>query len=181
MANSTRWLARVVVLLCAAWYFDDSFWKQIPNAGLSDFRWYYLAAQDVARGESPYLAEGYLYPPLLACLLTPLAGLDYVPARWVWFLFSHGCLLAAAWLIWRQPGIGLDVRCHRCGRVGAGRRGWREPGAGANFSARSRRDRGANPNGRIQEIRREERSCTSLPSYLPWRHDCWSRALRSSR
>ena len=108
MANLTKWLSRAaaptVVLLCAAWYFHDSFLEQMPNAGLSDFRWYYLAAQHVARGESPYLAEGYLYPPLLACLLTPLAQLDYVPARWVWFLFSHACLLAAAWLIWRHLG-----------------------------------------------------------------------------
>jgi hypothetical protein len=99
------------VLLCAAWYFHDSFWDQMPNAGLSDFRCYYLAAQHVARGESPYLAEGYLYPPLLACLLLPLAPLDYVPARWVWFLFSHACLLAAAWLIWRHLGSDSVAAC----------------------------------------------------------------------
>jgi hypothetical protein len=108
MASLTKRLSRAapptVVLLCAAWYFHDSFLKQMPNAGLSDFRCYYLAAQHVARGESPYLADGYLYPPLLACLLLPLAPLDYVPARWVWFLFSHVCLLAAAWLIWRHLG-----------------------------------------------------------------------------
>jgi hypothetical protein len=36
--------------------------------------------------------------------LTPLAPLGYVTARWVWSLFSHACLLAAAWLIWRQLG-----------------------------------------------------------------------------
>jgi Glycosyltransferase family 87 len=92
------------VLLCAGWYLRDSFLDQMPTAGLSDFRCYYLAAQHVARGESPYLSDGYLYPPLLACALTPLAPLSYVPARWVWFLFSHICLLAAAWLTWRQLG-----------------------------------------------------------------------------
>ena len=103
--------APVVTLLCAAWYFHDSVLQQMPTASLSDFRCYYLAAQHVARGESPYLEEGYLYPPLLACLLTPLAPLDYVPARWVWFLFSHACLLAAAWLIWRHLGSDRIAAC----------------------------------------------------------------------
>jgi hypothetical protein len=111
----TKWLSRAaaptVVSLCAAWYFHDSFLDQMPNASLSDFRCYYLAAQHVVRGESPYLAEGYLYPPLLACLLTPLAPLDYVPARWVWFLFSHVCLLAAALLIWRHLGSDWIAAC----------------------------------------------------------------------
>lgn len=101
----------MLTLLCAGWYFQDSFLQQMPDAGLSDFRCYYLAAQHVARGESPYLAEGYLYAPLLACLLTPIAWLDYVPARWVWFLFSHACLLAAAWLIWRHLGSDWMAGC----------------------------------------------------------------------
>jgi hypothetical protein len=108
LASLTKWLSRVaapaIVILCAGWYLHDSFLDQMPTAGLSDFRCYYLAAQHVARGESPYLSDSYLYPPLLACLLTPLAALDYLPARWLWFLFSHACLLAAAWLIWRYLG-----------------------------------------------------------------------------
>jgi hypothetical protein len=115
MTSLRTWLSRsaapAIVLLCAAWYIHDSFLDQMPNAGLSDFRCYYLAAQRVAHGESPYLADGYLYPPLLACLLTPLARLDYVPARWVWFLFSHVCLLAAAWLIWRHLGSDRIAAC----------------------------------------------------------------------
>jgi len=111
----TKWLLRavapIVVLLCAGWYLHDSFLDQMPTAGLSDFRCYYLAAQHVAHGESPYLADGYLYPPLLACVLTPLAALDYLPARWVWFLFSHACLLTAAWLTWRYLGSGRIAAC----------------------------------------------------------------------
>lgn len=108
MASLDRWLSRtaapIAILLCAGWYLRNNFVDKFPDGSLSDFRWYHLAAQHVARGESPYLAAGYLYPPLLACLLTPLAPLDYVTARWVWFLFSHLCLLAAAWLIWRHLG-----------------------------------------------------------------------------
>ena len=102
MSPSGKWLPRAapaVMLLCAAWYVYDSLIDQAPTASLSDFRWYYLAARHVVHGESPYLSEGYLYSPLLACLVTPLAFLEYVPARWIWFLISQACLLAAAWLI----------------------------------------------------------------------------------
>jgi alpha-1,2-mannosyltransferase len=111
----TKWFfnsaAPTVMLLCAGWYVYDSFIKQMPTASLSDFRWYYLAAEHVLDGESPYLAEGYIYPPFLACLLVPLANLEYVPARWVWFLASHACLLAAAWLIWRHLGSDRLAGC----------------------------------------------------------------------
>ena len=97
---------------------------------------------------------GYIYPPLLAYLLTPLAPLPYVTARWVWFLFSHACLLAAAWLMWRalgrdwiaagsiafvwamggaapenlgwgQPGSELTLLCDRDHAQPVTRRGWR--------------------------------------------------------
>jgi len=103
--------APAAMLACAGWYVYDSFIKQMPTAALSDFRWYYLAADHVLDGESPYLSEGYIYPPFLACVLTPLAYLEYVPARWVWFLVSHACLLAAAWLIWRELGSNRLAGC----------------------------------------------------------------------
>jgi hypothetical protein len=103
--------APAAMLVCAGWYVYDSFIKQMPTDALSDFRWYYLAADHVLDGKSPYLSEGYIYPPFLACVLTPLAYLEYVPARWVWFLASHACLLAAAWLIWRELGSGRLAGC----------------------------------------------------------------------
>jgi hypothetical protein len=106
-----RAAAPAVILLCAGWYVYHSFIEQAPTASLSDFRWYYLAAQHVTHGESPYLSAGYLYPPILAYSLTPLAALEYVPARWVWFLASHACLLVAAWLIWRRLGSDRLAGC----------------------------------------------------------------------
>jgi hypothetical protein len=111
---SERWQPRAaaaVMGVCAGWYVYHSLIEQAPSASLSDFRWYYLAARHVIQGESPYLSEGYLYSPLLACLLTPIAALDYVPARWIWFLISHACLLTAAWLIWRHLGAGRLAGC----------------------------------------------------------------------
>jgi len=89
-------------LLCAAWYFYKTVWNVIPQLGRpSDFTLYYQAAQNILAGRSPFVTEGYIYPPLFACLLTPLAGLSYIAARWIWFLFSQAFLLAAAWLLWK--------------------------------------------------------------------------------
>jgi alpha-1,2-mannosyltransferase len=114
VSGAEKWLPRAapaVMILCAGWYVYHSVIQQAPTASLSDFRWYYLAARHITHGESPYLAEGYLYSPLLACLITPLAFLEYVPARWIWFLISHACLLSAAWLIWRHLGGGRLAGC----------------------------------------------------------------------
>ena len=73
--------AAVFVLACTAWYVWRAVVLPFPGANASDFSWYYLAAQHVLHGESPYLAAGYLYPSLTAFLLTPFAMLPYVPAR----------------------------------------------------------------------------------------------------
>jgi hypothetical protein len=109
--RTLRAAALLFLLLCSGWYVRDSFLAQVPDASLSDFRWYYLAAQHVLHGESPYLAAGFLYPPLLACAFMPLALLDYVPARWAWFLISHLCLLAAARITWRHLGRDWLAAC----------------------------------------------------------------------
>jgi hypothetical protein len=51
-------VALLVLRMCSGRHRRDSFLAQRPDASPSDFRWYYLAAQHVLRGESPYLAEG---------------------------------------------------------------------------------------------------------------------------
>ncbi len=78
----------------------------MPDGGPSDFKFYYLAAQHVLHGRSPFFEGGYVYPPLLACVLAPLARLSYLTARWVWFGASHAALLLAAYLLWRHLGRG---------------------------------------------------------------------------
>jgi len=92
------------VALCAIWYVKQNVLNVLPTPGLSDFRFYYYAAGRILHGESPYLIADYVYPPLLACVLVPLAGFDYYTARWIWFVFSHACFLAAAYLLWRRIG-----------------------------------------------------------------------------
>jgi len=99
-----RLLLIAFVAACAIWYSKQNIFDAIPTPGLSDFRFYYYAAQHILNGESPFLTADYIYPPLLACLLVPLAAFDYFTARWIWFVFSHACLLAAAFLLWRRLG-----------------------------------------------------------------------------
>lgn len=103
-ARARRLLLVAFVAACAIWYSKQNILDAIPTPGLSDFRFYYYAAQHILHGESPFLTADYIYPPLLACLLVPLAYFDYFTARWIWFVFSHACLLTAAFLLWRRLG-----------------------------------------------------------------------------
>jgi hypothetical protein len=116
MTLARRWqtlLALVILLFCAWRYYQNTVAIQVP--GLidtpSDFQPYYWAAQHITHGESPYLAEGYIYPPLLAFLVTPLTALDYVTARRVWFALSQLFLIAAAVLLWRSIGRDWPAAC----------------------------------------------------------------------
>ncbi|HTW64773.1 MAG TPA: glycosyltransferase family 87 protein [Bryobacteraceae bacterium] len=99
-----RLLLIIIVAACAVWYVKQNILDVLPTPGLSDFRFYYFAAQHILHGESPFLTADYIYPPLLACLLVPIAAFDYFTARWIWFIFSHACLLTAAFLLWRRLG-----------------------------------------------------------------------------
>jgi len=108
-----RWwlpLAWLLLLVSAAWYIYDNILHELPNAGRSDFTWYYLASRAILHGQSPYVSE-YNYPPLLAFLLTPICWLDYLTARWIWFVFSQLSLAAAAWLMWRRLGRDWLAAC----------------------------------------------------------------------
>lgn len=96
-----------ITLFCVVRYYDRTIARTLPvvlNGAPCDFLPYYQAAQHIVHGESPFLADGYIYPPLLAFLLTPLARLDYVVARTVWFAMSQLFLVASAVLLWRSFG-----------------------------------------------------------------------------
>jgi len=112
MSRTTKLAAIVFLLLCAAFYVYQTVVTVIPGLNdPSDFKPYYEAARNIVAGKSPFVTEGYIYPPLLACALTPLAPFSYLQARWIWFLFSQACLLAAAWLIWRASGRDWIAAC----------------------------------------------------------------------
>lgn len=81
-----------------------------PAPHQEDFGAYYLAAQALSSGFSPFDASEaerlaaaagvdqhspYIYPPLLALLLRPFAALPYAAASAVWFGLSAGAFLWA--------------------------------------------------------------------------------------
>jgi hypothetical protein len=97
----------LIVALCALIYVRTSVVAPIPTiAGPSDFFAYFHAADEILHGRSPYHDPAFFYPPLLAFLMVPLALVDYVAARWIWFGLSHLFLIGAGWLLWRGMGGG---------------------------------------------------------------------------
>jgi alpha-1,2-mannosyltransferase len=72
-----------------------------PEAYSNDFSVYYHAAREVIAGRDPYqhlLGDWtpYIYPPLLAELIVPLAFLPLPVAAYLWFLISAASIAAAA-------------------------------------------------------------------------------------
>jgi alpha-1,2-mannosyltransferase len=100
-----RFAAIAWVLFCAGWYVDRTVLRLIASlAQFSDFSFYHRAGQAILAGKTPYVDPAFMYPPVLGFLSAPLALTDYLTARWIWFLFSHVCLLASAWLVWSRLG-----------------------------------------------------------------------------
>jgi hypothetical protein len=98
-----RTIILIVLVLCVLLggvYFAS---KSGTNAEVysNDFNVYYHAGRQVLAGRDPYqnsLGEWtpYLYPPLLAELLVPLAMLPLPIAAYVWFLISAASMFSAA-------------------------------------------------------------------------------------
>jgi hypothetical protein len=105
----------------------------IPIPAQLDFATYYLAAQAISAGQSPYehasldaLADrqgdiahvAYLYPPAFAALLRPLALIPFPAANALWFGLNLACYLAGVAMLlrllsppiaWRRALLGLSL------------------------------------------------------------------------
>jgi len=77
----------------------------------SDFDVYYAAGRAALAHQSPFQDARYLYPALFAFLIAPISSLSYVGARSLWFVLSHACLLASAYMLWRYAGRKRYVLC----------------------------------------------------------------------
>lgn len=78
-AKVLPWVLGAVVAGCGA-YFAMRSYRGLPtaaNPGKGDFEHFYYAARAMMLGEDVYASHtrGYIYPPLLAMLLRPLAGI----------------------------------------------------------------------------------------------------------
>jgi hypothetical protein len=102
----------LIIALCALVYVRTNVLRPIPTLAIAtDFSAYFHAAQGILHGKSPYSDPVFFYPPLLAFLMIPLALMDYVAARWVWFAVSHLFLIGAGGLLWRSMGGGRIALC----------------------------------------------------------------------
>ena len=74
-----------------------------PQVYSNDFNVFYHAAREVLAGRDPYQHSlgawtPYLYPPMLAVLLVPMASLPLPAAAYGWFLINAVSVAAAAWM-----------------------------------------------------------------------------------
>ena len=91
-----------VVILVSGIYFARRSGTD-PLTYSNDFNVYYYAAREMTAGRDPYQNSlgdwiAYLYPPLLAEFLIPLAMLPVPVAAYLWFLISAAATLSAAWM-----------------------------------------------------------------------------------
>jgi hypothetical protein len=86
-----------------------------------DFSFYWLAGRRLLEGEPIYSAtqlagpyspqgqDGFLYPPPLAAVITPLSALfetDYRPANWIWAAMGAAVLVASVLAVTRAERLG---------------------------------------------------------------------------
>ena len=94
------------------WYYDPALSALAGWSVPPDFSDFVLAADAVRSGASPYAIDlpagwlGYVYPPLLAWLVTPLTFLSMPVAVSLWAVLSVLFVVAALWI--------LGVRDWRC-------------------------------------------------------------------
>ncbi len=124
--RSAAWLSALAILLCLRFLIAESYGGLInstPPIRAGDFdRFFYPAAVRADQGASLYRDAqqtsgftGYVYSPLLAVVMKPLAKLPYETALRVWFAANAMTLVlavaffaAALRLSWRMP-VGLLV------------------------------------------------------------------------
>jgi len=77
--------------------------RRLSDEPYIDFKAFYLAAEAARLGNNPYRAgdEVYVYPPMLASLMSPLSLLNMTQAAWVWFGLTVVGTFGAVWLVWR--------------------------------------------------------------------------------
>ena len=74
-----------------------------PEVYRNDFNVYYHASREIIDGRNPYASSlsdwtPYIYPPLLAELLVPVAFLPLPIAAYIWFLINAVSIVLAAFL-----------------------------------------------------------------------------------
>jgi hypothetical protein len=117
-ASQPVWLGWLVLALVLRVLLSANFSGAInPNSAMTgmDFHYYYMAADRLNHGQNLYgqdyapdvKSAWYIYTPLLAEVMRPIALLPYEKALRLWFFVTSGCLLLAVWLYARAAGLQL--------------------------------------------------------------------------
>lgn len=90
--------------------------RDLARGNTRDFFEFFSAARAMAEGQDIYASGspgyGYIYPPLLAFLLLPLARLGLAAASWVWLGVNLAALGASLYLLSRETlrRFGLEAQ-----------------------------------------------------------------------
>lgn len=113
--SGRRKMARAIFVALGVCVLSSGFYsarKSGTNAGVysNDFNVYYHAANEIRAGRDPYQNSlgdwtPYLYPPLLAELITPLTMLSVPVAAYLWFLISAASMICAALMSGRMSAL----------------------------------------------------------------------------
>ncbi|HKG20269.1 MAG TPA: glycosyltransferase family 87 protein, partial [Blastocatellia bacterium] len=107
--------ACAVAVLCGLYFAGRS--SADPQVYGNDFNVYYFAAREILAGRDPYQSSlgpwtPYLYLPLMAELLAPIAALPVRAAAFIWYLLNLSSLVVAARLLVKlaepEAGEGLN-------------------------------------------------------------------------
>jgi hypothetical protein len=118
LAIATGAVLGAVALVVAAkvvgrWYYDPALFAIAGWGSVPDFGVFYLAADAVVHGRSPYDLDlppaylGYVYPPLLAFLISPLTLVSFPTAMTLWSVGSISFVVLALMVL----GVS-DWRCY---------------------------------------------------------------------
>ncbi|USN99545.1 MAG: DUF2029 domain-containing protein [Phycisphaeraceae bacterium] len=120
-------MKKKLALIWGAWFalfvwFAEGVSARMGRADLTDDRRYrdfyefYAGSHALMVGDDIYSAGvlGYVYPPLFAFLLTPLAGLPIATAAWIWLAVKLVLLALCIWLGVREvvDRLGTPARGH---------------------------------------------------------------------
>lgn len=98
----------------ALWaFFAHRMYRGAVGGQPRDFRDFFLAAEALSSGADPYASGrgGYLYPPLIAWLLQPLAALGQARGAIVWGAVNIGLTMICLWLSVRHVARALRGPC----------------------------------------------------------------------
>ncbi len=82
------------------------------SGAFSDFKIFFTAAEAMVRGEDLYSSgtNEYIYPPLIAWMISPLTGLGYGGAMRAWFAFNVILTAVSVWVLFRETCRRFEVK-----------------------------------------------------------------------